>query len=168
MANKYIALIDGIDQEVEGAVLGGTVAQAGAIPALDATGRLDATLMPVGVAPDVYIGNAFETLNAATPFVYIRSDGTVANASAAFGGSPTIGFVLTNVTSGQQATVFFEGRVTGLSGLTVGARYYLSATTPGAVTITPVAGAGKLHQYIGRAVSPTTISFEADDYVLRA
>jgi hypothetical protein len=123
MADKYIALVNGIDQEVEGTVTGGTAAQAGKIVATDGTGRLDASIMPVGVAPDVYVGIASETLSATSPFVYIKSDGQVANASGASGGNPAIGFVLAGSAAAAQATVYFEGRVTGLTGLTVGARY---------------------------------------------
>lgn len=168
MADKYIALLNGVEQEVEGTVTGGTATQAGDLVALDGSGRLDPTVMPVGVVADTYSGIAAETLSAASPFVYVKSDGQVANASAAVGGSPTIGFVLANFAAAATALVYFEGRVTGLSGLTVGARYYLSDTTPGGLTATPVSGAGKLHQYLGRAVSTTTLSFEADDYILRA
>lgn len=168
MVDKYISLQNGIETEVAGTVSGGTAAQDGKIVALDSSGRLDQSLMPVGIAPDVHVGNAFETLNAASPFVYIKADGTVANASAAAGGNPTIGFVLAAVTAGQPATVYFEGRVTGLSGLAPGQRYYLSDTTPGGLTNTPVNGAGKLHQFLGRAVSETTLSFEHDDHIVRA
>ena len=168
MADKYIALLTGIETEVEGTITGGTAAQDGKIVALDATGRLSQTIMPVGITPDTYTGTASEALSAANPFVYVKSDGQVANASAASGGNPTIGFVLANHASASQAVVYFEGRVTGLTGLTVGARYYLSDTTAGGLTTTPVSGAGKLHQYLGRAVSTTTLSFEADDHIVRA
>lgn len=119
-------------------------------------------------AADTYVGTAFEALSAATPLVYVRADGQIANASGASGGNPAIGFVLANHASSTQATVYFEGRVTGLSGLTVGSRYYLSDAAAGGVTATPVSGAGKLHQYIGRAISATTITFEPDDHVVRA
>lgn len=168
MADAYIALVNGIDTEVQGTVTGGTAAQNGKIVALDATGRIDQTLMPVGITPDTYSGTAAEALTAANPFVYVKSDGQVANASGASGGNPAIGFVLANHASASQAIVYFEGRVTGLSGLTVGARYYLSDTTAGGLTATPVSGTGKLHQYLGRAVSTTTLSFEADDHIIRA
>jgi len=168
MADKYIALLNGVEQEIEGTVIGGTNAQGGDLVALDNTGRIDTTILPVGVMADTYSGTANEALSAANPFVYVRPDGTVANASAASGGNPAIGFVLTNVASAGTATVYFEGRVTGLSGLTVGARYYLSDSVPGGTTATPVSGTGKLHQYLGRAVTDTTIAFEADDHIVRA
>lgn len=166
MADAYIALVNGIDTEVQGTVTGGTAAQNGKIVALDASGRLDASLMPVGVTADTYSGTASEAL-AAGAFVYVKSDGQVANASAATGGKPAIGFVLTAVASAGAATVYFEGRNTALTALTVGSRYYLSDTTAGGVTSTPVSGAGKLHQYLGTAVSTTTMNTEIDDYILR-
>jgi len=168
MADKYIALLGGIETEVEATATGGSVGQAGKIPALDNGGRLDQSMMPVGILPDTYTGVAFESLSATSPFVYVKSDGQIANASAGVGGNPAIGFVIANAASAAPATVYFEGRVTGLTGLTVGARYYLSDTTPGGLTTTPVTGAGKLHQYLGRAVSTTTLSFEADDHIVRA
>lgn len=168
MPDKYIALLGGVETEIEGTVVGGAVGQAGDLVALDASGRLDTSVLPVGIAADVYTGTAFETLTATSPFVYIRPDGSIANANAASGGSPTIGFVLEGSASAAPATVYFEGRVTGLSGLTVGSRYYLSDTVPGGLTLTPVSGTGKLHQYLGRAISTTTLSFEADDHIVRA
>ncbi len=168
MVDKYLGLVSGVETEVVATVTGGTVAQDGKIVALDTSGRLDPSIMPVGVVADTHNATAFESLSSASPFVYIRSDGQVANASAATGGNPTIGFVLANVAAAAQALVYFEGRVTGLSGLTVGARYYLSDATPGGLTATPVTGAGKLHQYLGRAVSATTLSFEPDNHILRA
>ena len=167
MADAYIALVNGVDTEVQGTVTGGTAAQAGKIVATDGTGRLDPSIMPVGVMADTYSGTAAEALSAGA-YVYIKSDGQVANASGASGGNPCIGFVLTAVTAGASALVYFEGRNTALTGLTVGARYYLSDTTPGGATATPVVGAGKLHQYLGRAISTTTLSFEADDHIVRA
>lgn len=172
MADKYIALVNGIDTEVAGTVIGGTPTQAGDIPALDEAGRLSPTLMPVGVVADTYSGVAFENLSAGA-FVYIKSDGTVANASAATGGVVACGFVLTAYSTGATALVYLEGRNTSLSGLTVGARYYLSDTTPGGATATPIdntlaGSAGKKHQFLGRAVSTTSMNTEIDDYILLA
>lgn len=168
MADKYIALVNGVEREVEGQVAGGTASEAGKIPALDSSGRLDLTVMPVGVMPDSHTGLADEALTAANPFVYLKPDGKVALASAATGGSPAIGFVLNGFAAATPALVYFEGRVTGLSGLTVGSRYYLSDTVPGGLTSTPISGAGKLHQYLGRAVSATTLAFEPEDHIILA
>ena len=167
MADKYIALVAGIDTEVEGTVTGGTGTQNGKIVALDATGRLDTTIMPVGIVADTYSGTAAESLSAGA-YVYVKSDGQVANASAASGGNPAIGFVLSSFASAATALVYFEGRNTAVTGLTVGARYYLSDTTAGGSTVTPVTGTGKLHQYLGRAITTSSLSFECDDHIVRA
>lgn len=167
MADKYISLQNGVDTEVEATVIGGTAAQAGDIPALDGSGRLDESLMPVGLGADVLTANAAEGISTGA-FVYINSTGEVANASAAVSGTPAIGFVLETFTTGQPATVYFEGQNTGLTGLTVGARYYLSDATAGGVTTTPVSGTGKKHQFLGVAVTSTTISTEISDHIVLA
>lgn len=172
MANKYISLVSGIETEVEGKVVGGTAGEAGMIPALDPTGRLHESLMPVGIGADMAPIEAAETL-AAGALVYIKADGKVANASGASGGNEAIGFVLAGYAAAEIAAVYFEGRNTSLSGLSAGSRYYLSDTVPGGVTATPIdntnpANAGKKHQCVGRAVTATSISFEASDSVVLA
>lgn len=167
MVDKYISILNGVDTQVAGTVTGGTVAENGKIVALDTTGRLDASLMPVGIGADTASLTAFETLSAGA-FVYVRPDGTVANASANNGGNAAVGFVLSAVDTGNIALVYFEGRNTALTGLTPGGRVYLSDTTSGGVTQTPVVGAGKKHQYLGNAISATSLSFEGDDYVVLA
>ena len=169
MTDKYFKRdeVTGKFTEVIATVSGGTVGQAGGIIALDGTGRLDPSIMPVGVAADTYSGVAAEALTAGNN-VYINSSGEVAKASAASGGVDADGFVLSSFTSGATALVYFEGRNTALSGLTVGARYYLSDSTPGGLTSTPVTGAGKRHQYIGKAITATTLAFEPDDSITLA
>lgn len=172
MADKYIALLSGIETEVEGKVTGGTAAEAGKIPALDSTGRLDESLMPVGIGADMAVLTAAEALSAGA-LVYIKSDGEVANASGASAGNEAVGFVLAAYSASDDAYVYFEGRNTELSGLTVGARYYLSDLVAGGITATPIdntnpANAGKKHQYVGRAISATSLSFEASDSVVLA
>lgn len=166
MANKHLSLVNGLITEVEALTTSTGAADSGKIPALDTTGRFSTTMMPVGIGADTATGTAFETL-AAGDFVYFKSDETVAKASAGVSGVPAVGFVLSAANMGQPALVYFEGRNTALSGLTVGARYYLSESA-GAITTTPVSGAGKKHQFIGNAVNPTSLTFEADDYVILA
>jgi hypothetical protein len=164
---KFITLTAGVLTEVAGTITGGTAAQDGKIVSLDATGRIDSSILPVGIAADTHVATAFESLSAANPFVYIRADGQIANASASSGGTPAVGFVLAAFSASTSATVYFEGRVTGLSGLTPGARYYLSDVTAGGLTSTAVSGTGKLHQYIGRAITATSLAFEGADSILR-
>lgn len=169
MADKYLRRdeVTGVVTETEGTVSGGTNTQAGDLVALDSTGRLDPTILPSGIGSDTYSGTAGEGL-AAGDFVYIKSDGTVWKASAAAMGADSVAFVLSSSSTGQPALIYFEGRNTALTGLTPGLRYYLSDSTAGALTATPVVGLGKRHQFLGKAVTSTSLSFEADDSILLA
>lgn len=169
MADKYLNrnATTGRVSEVEGTVTGGTVTQAGDIVALDGTGRLDASVMPVGIGADAASLEAGEALTAGE-FVYISNTGTVRKASANVGGFDAMGFVLDNATAGANVLVYFEGRNTALGGLTPGQRVYLS-TTAGSYTITPVtAPAGARHQFLGKAITVDSISFEPTDGITLA
>ena len=169
MVDKYIArdATTGALKEVAGQVTSAGAGDAGKIAALDTDGRLSLTLMPVGVGPDTYAGTAAENLTAGD-MVYVNSSGEIARASAASSGHDATGFVQDNFTASQPALMYFEGRCTALAGLTPDVRYFLSDSTPGGVTSTPVTGAGKRHQFIGRAITATSLSFEADDSILLA
>lgn len=135
----------------------------GKITGLDSTGRLDSSFMPVGVAPDVKIALASENLGASTYVNLFNNSGTInARLADKSNGRPAHGFVLSAVTSGANATVFFEGRVTGFTGLTPGARQYLS--TAGARTET--AQTTGLHQFLGIAIDATSIDGDIDDHVV--
>lgn len=148
--------------------VGGTPAQAGQVGALDPNGRWALSMMPVGITPDTYVGPAGEALDAGNK-VYINATGEVRRASAAAAGVPCIGFILDSAAANAQVMVYFEGRNTALSGLVAGSRYYLSDSTPGGITATPVvAAAGKKHQYLGRAITATALAFEADDAIILA
>jgi hypothetical protein len=136
-------------------------ADAGLIPVLNASGYLDSSFLPPGIVPDTYNANASGSISVGD-MVYVTSGGLIARASAAVAGNPAMGYSLTAVTTGNPAVMYCDGRNTGVSGLTIGARYYLSAATPGAITATPVsaAGAGSLHQYVGTAISATVLDFD--------
>lgn len=165
-AAKYLALIAGVKSQVTATITGGTAGQDGAIVCLDAGGRLDASVLPVGIGADVVATTAGEAL-AAGDFVYITSSGTAMKAGAGVAGREAVGFVLASAANSAAVTVYLEGRNTALSGLTAGTRYYLSETA-GGVTPTPVAGAGKKHQFVGVALSATSINTEMDDYYILA
>lgn len=167
MPDKYITLGASGPQEVAATTASAGAADAGKIPALDGAGRLDASLMPVGLAADTYTNLAFEALSAGA-HVYVRSDGKVANASAASGGVGAIGFVLAASAVNASATVYFEGRNTAVSGLTVGSTYFLSDTVAGGLVAIPPVGTGKLYQSIGVAVTASQITTEFSIPVIRA
>jgi hypothetical protein len=163
---NYLARIAGRLQEVTGLVTSTGASDAGKIIQTDSAGRLDQSLLPVGLGADTYTGTASGALSAGD-FVALTSAG-ITRASAATTGNDADGFVLVASADAQPATIYFEGRNTALTGLTVGARYYLSDTTPGGVTTTPVTGSGKKHQYLGKAVTTTSLAFEADDAIVLA
>ena len=84
-------------------------------------------------------------------------------ADASTAGKEAHGFVLAAVTSGQSGTLYPEENViSGLTGLTPGARQFLSPTTPGARTETAPATSGQVAQLVGTAISTTEILFRPE------
>lgn len=160
MATPKFLVINDSTQAVEekAPVTSGGVGNAEQIPALDAAGRLSNDMMPVGIAPETKTGNSFEALNA-NDLVYFKSDGTVAKASGVAGGNYAQGWVETSVTLGNPAVVYFEGTITGLTGLTIGATYFLDDATAGGITATAPVGTNKLRQVVGTAISATELNF---------
>lgn len=168
-AKKYLSHAAGRLQEVQATVTSAGAGDDGKILALDATGKLDNSVMPVGIGADTATIAASENL-AAGDYVNIwdSTGAKVRKADAATSGKEANGFVLAAVTSGANATVYFEGQNTQKTGLTPGARQYLSAATPGATTATPPAAAGNVVQLLGVAVSATSISTEIEDGLILA
>lgn len=165
--DTYLDIVGGVQTQKRATQTSAGAADAGKLVALDETGRLPQTMMPTGLGADTTSGTASGALSAGDA-VYIKSDGTIARATAAAAGVGADGFVLAASADGAAATMYLEGRNTAKTGLTVGARYYLSDATPGGVTATPVSGTGKLHQYIGKAISTTSLAWEADDPIVLA
>jgi hypothetical protein len=126
-------------------------------------GTLDSSILPAGIGADTASIVASENL-AAGDVVNIWNDGgtpKVRKADATAEGKEAHGFVLAGVASAASATVYFEGKLTGLSGLTPGARHYISAATPGAITSTAPSATGNVVQFVGTAYSSSAINFEA-------
>jgi hypothetical protein len=136
---------------------------AGKVVQLDANGRIDTTMMPSGIGADTKIIVASEAL-AAGDFVNIHNStgAKVRKADASTTGKEAHGFVLAAVASGGNATVYFEGPNTQVTGQTAGP-VYLSATTAGLATTTPPSGSGQVVQRLGLAVSSTEINFESGE-----
>lgn len=161
MADKFIKLSSGQLTEQEALVTSAGAGDAGKIPALDAAGKLDNSVMPVGIGADTKVIAASENL-AAGDLVNLWNDaGTIkARKADASNGRRAHGFVLSAVTSGNNATVYFEGTITGLSSLTPGAIMFLSGSSAGTATSTAPSTTGQIVQEIGVAISATEISFE--------
>jgi hypothetical protein len=157
-STTYLDLENGIPTQQSATVSSSGAGDANKIPRLDASGRLAQNMMPTGIVPDT---KDFATLETITLGNIINIDATgvrKADATAAnkFKG---VGFVIAGFTHPTTATVYFEGVITGLSGLTIGAEYYLSESA-GAVTAVAPSTSGAIVQRIGVAISATELSFE--------
>jgi hypothetical protein len=160
MADKYIRNNAGVLTEKEATVVSAGAGDAGEIVALDSTGRIDLTVLPVGIGPDVYEIEASENLSAGD-FVNVWNDGGTAKvrkADATTAGKQAHGYVLDTVTSGADATVYFEGSNTQVSGAVPGPVFL--ATSAGGFTDTAPSTSGNVVQRLGVAVSATVINFE--------
>ena len=154
-ANKYLSNVGGALTEVAAS----QSSAANAIAAMDATGRLASNMMPVGIGAETTSVIASETLTAGD-FVNIHINANVCNMRKADGnttGKEANGFVIAGVTSGLPGDMYALGGGPNnqLSGMTIGAKQYLSDTTPGSVTESVPVGAGKTLQLLGRAESAT-------------
>ena len=168
-AKTFARRVAGVWREFVATVVSLGAANAGDLVGLDETGHLDPSLMPPGFGADVKVLTASEALSAAN-LVSVWLNGTtesVRKADASAEGKSAHGFVLDAAASGSAVTVYFGRKITGLTGIVVGARYYL-AKIPGGYTATPVTGAGAVDQFIGTGISATEIAFEPDDYVVKA
>lgn len=138
----------------------------GKLPALDASGKLDTSFMPVGIAADTVSILASEIL-AAGDLVNIYNNAGIANvrkADATTAGKDAMGFVLSAVTAATNATVYFEGSNTAVTGRTPGKQYL--ATTAGTTTTTAPSAAGNIVQLVGIATSATSINVEFQNSIV--
>lgn len=168
MANKYLAMVAGLISEVAGLVTSAGAGDAGKIPALDSSGKLDQSLMPVGVGADTQAIATSESLAAGDLVNVFNSSGAkVRKADWSASGKQADGFVLAVFTHPTTATVYFEGTNTQVTGLTPG-RQYGDPANPGRTTNTAPSTAGQVVQPIGAATSATTLNFESGTPVLLA
>ena len=168
---NFLTLIGNKISEFAGLVTSAGAGDAGKIPALDSTGRLDSSMMPVGIGADIKNITASEALTAGD-FVNIYNNAGTANcrkASAADGTKPAHGYVLNNVLSAGTATVYFSGPNTAITGATPGTIYVLSASTPGGFVAQASAPAanGNVLQVLGVATAATEINVEIDQPIAR-
>ena len=165
-AKTFLRLVSGRITEILGITTSAGAGDDGKIPALDSTGRLDVTFMPVGVGPDVKIFPTSENLTAGNWVnTYDAGAGvmTARKADATAAGKEAKGYVLANTTSPANATVYFGGINKALTGLTVGAEYFLDTTAGAGVATTPPSGVGKVVQRLGSAISTTEIEVDLVD-----
>lgn len=169
MAQKPIQLVAGKLTQVEATVVSTGAGDAGEVVALDSSGKLDVSVLPTGVGPNVKVLLASEAIGAGK-YVNIYDNGGTPNVRLAdnSNGREAHGFVKDAALSAANATVYFEGTNDDLSGLTPGARQFLG--TAGGVTATPptFAGGAAISQLVGSAISATEIDTDIDDCIVLA
>lgn len=157
---KYIRNNAGTLAETAAISTSAGVGDANKIVETDGTGKLDITLMPTGIGAETLTILASENL-AAGDLVDVYNNAGTANVrkADASNGRLAKGFVLAPVTTGNNATVYFEGAVTGLTGLVPGSKLFLSAAAAGTVTAVAPVAAGQTVQQVGYATSTTSFTF---------
>lgn len=167
-AKKFLRLVNGVLNEVFGVQTSAGAGNAGDLVSLDDSGRIDNSMMPVGIGADTATITASEGL-AAGDWINVWNDGGAAKvrkADATAAGKEAHGFVLSAVTSGNPATVYFEGTNTQVTGQTPGPVYL--QTTAGAGAATVPSASGNVVQQVGVAVSATAVNFERNAPVVLA
>lgn len=166
--SKYITNNNGQLQEVIANTVSGGSGDAGKIIALDSAGRIDNSMMPVGIGADtasiltsevLSSGNYVNIWNNAGAFNVRKADATIA-------GKEAHGFVLSSYNSSTQATVYFEGTNTGVTGQTPGVVFL--STTAGIGSSTAPSASGNAVQVLGFAVSATAVNFQSNRPVILA
>lgn len=158
-AKKFLRLVNGVLTEIFGVQTSAGAGNAGDLVSLDDSGRIDNSMMPVGIGADTSTISASETLAAGDWVnVWNNSGAKVRKADATTAGKEAHGFVLAAVTSGNPATVYFEGTNTQVSGQTPGPVFLQTTAGTGGATIP--SASGNVVQQIGVAVSATAVNFE--------
>ncbi len=164
---KYIANVSGTLTEVSGLASSAGAGDAGKIPQLDAAGRIDASMMPVGIGADTAAITASEALSAGDLVNVWNSGGPkVRKADATTAGKRAHGFVLSAVANGATATDYYERSNTAVTGLT--AVELFLATTAGGVASAAPSAAGQVVQRVGWATSATSLNFQAGEPITLA
>lgn len=171
MAQGFLARVAGKTKQVFAIITSAGAGDSGKIPALDSSGRLDDSFMPLGIGAATNEAVATETLGAGK-FVNFFNNGGVFSARLAdnSNGRQADGFVVTEFLAAATATVYpLDGVNANLTGLTIGAEYWLG--TAGGVTATAldptdVANVNKIDQLLGVAKSTTELITEDNGYAI--
>lgn len=164
---KYLVQQGGFTKRESPIVQSTGTADAGKMIAVGDDGRLDPTVLPVGIGAQTSLIPASEALNAGD-LVNIFSDAGAAKVRKADNSNnrPADGFVIAAVSASATATVYpLENVNAALSGLTPGATYWLG--TAGGVIGTPLDeldpdNDGCVSQMVGKALSATEL--RTDDF----
>ena len=166
-AKKFLRFVNGIYTEIFGVQASAGAANAGDIVSLDDTGRIDNSMMPIGIGADTKTIAASEALAAGDWVNVWNSTGAkVRKADATTAGKEAHGFVLAAVSSGANALVYFEGTNTQVTGQTPGPVFLQTTAGTGGATIP--SASGNVVQNLGVALSATEVNFERGTPVVLA
>jgi hypothetical protein len=169
MTQTFLTIVSGVKKLVTAITATAGSGDAGKIPALDVSGKLDNSFLPTGIGAETKAVIASEALSAGD-FVNIYNNAgtaTARKADATTAGKEATGFVLNAVSPEATATVYVAGINTILTGLTAGARYVLSTTAGGVmVRASAPSSSGNVYQEIGVALSATEIAFEPGEPIV--
>lgn len=163
----FLGLVSGLKKWITSIQTSAGVGDAGKLVSTNSAGLIDITLMPGGLA-NIIVAAASEDLAAGDAVNAWNDSGTIKlrKADATTAAKRAHGFVQAAFLSGVSATAYKDGNITGLSGLTVGAEYYLSTTPGGLALVAAVAGyttSGNIIQHLGVAQSATILQLAIED-----
>jgi hypothetical protein len=167
--NKYLSNNAGTITEVHGTQVSAGGANANQIPALNASGVFDTSLLPTGIGADTAQIVASEALSAGA-FVNVWNNSSafnVRNADGSTSGKEAHGFVLAAVSSSGTATVYFAGTNNAVTGVTAGVQY-LSSSAVGGFSSTAPSGSGQTVQRLGVGTTSTAIDFNRQTPIVLA
>jgi hypothetical protein len=171
MTNWFMTRLAGVTKLVQAIIESTGVADAFKLISTNSYGKLHESFLPDGIGADIKIAPSSENLVAGNEVNIWDDTGTlkVRKADAAGGiAKRAHGFVKENVTAPANATVYFNGFNTEVSGLTPGATYYLS-DTPGGISTTapdPDTDDGYIIQEVGVATASGELFQEYGEPVL--
>ena len=164
---RLLAIVSGKMSEYVALQASAGASSAGAIPALNAAGSIDVTMLPSGVGPDVQTLTASEAISAGA-WVNVWSNAgafAVRNADGSTTGKQADGYTLAAIASGATGTVYLNGINTAVSGQVPGLVYL--GTTAGQGANAGAGAAGQTFQQIGLAISPTAVQFDPQEPITR-
>lgn len=161
--SRFLNLVNGVKTWVTALAVSTGAPDANKVIMTSSTGRLDSSLMPVGIGAETQVMVASESLIAGD-FVNIFNNGGVPNARKAdnSNGRSANGFVLEAVANAANATVYLTGLNNARTGMIPGTAYFLG--TSGGISTTPPASTsiGAIIQQLGVSANDTTIQFDYD------
>jgi len=168
-AKSFMRLVAGKLKAIQATVVSSGAANDGDLLALDSSGRIDTTVLPIGVGPDV-ASVIVEDITGLAPGDYVNIFDNLGTPKVRLAdnsnGRPAHGFVKASYADAATAVVYFEGPNSDLTGLTAGQRVYLG-TAGGVIStpLSPIVDAGKTHQFLGVATSPSEVNTDMDDCI---